>query len=56
MKLSKDESKEATVGRKQEQPKRPRFQIVKLEDRIAPACHTNPHGKRVGCGGHSKYY
>jgi len=27
-----------------------RFQILKLEDRIAPRCHTNPHGKEVGCG------
>jgi len=27
-----------------------RFQIVKLEERIAPKCtaHTNPHGKEVG--------
>jgi len=28
-----------------------RFQFVKLEERIAPAAHTNPHGKKVG-GGH----
>ena len=27
-----------------------RFQVIKLEERIAPACHTNPHGKKVGCG------
>ena len=29
-----------------------RFQFVKLEERIAPKCNTNPHGKKVGnCGG-----
>jgi hypothetical protein len=31
-----------------------RPQIVKLEERIAPLCHFNPHGKDVGgynCGG-----
>lgn len=28
-----------------------RFQIVKLEERIAPNCKTNPQGKKVGnCG------
>lgn len=29
-----------------------RFRIVKLEERIAPGCHPNPHGKLVGhcCG------
>ena len=27
-----------------------RFQIVKLEERIAPAFHTNPQGKKVGGG------
>jgi hypothetical protein len=26
--------------------------IVKLEERIAPTCHYNPQGKRVGCGQH----
>jgi len=26
-----------------------RFQLVKLEERIAPTCHYNPHGKKVGC-------
>jgi hypothetical protein len=25
-----------------------RFRVVKLEERIAPRCHTNPHGKEVG--------
>jgi hypothetical protein len=27
-----------------------RFQFVTLEQRIAPACHYNPQGKKVGCG------
>jgi len=28
-----------------------RFQILKLEERIAPKCQQNPHGKYVGnCG------
>jgi len=27
-----------------------RFQLVKLEERIAPACHYNPQGQKVGCG------
>jgi hypothetical protein len=31
-----------------------RFEVVKLEQRIAPACHTNPQGKKVGCG-HGTY-
>jgi len=31
----------------EKQPTR-RFQIVKLEERIAPACHFNPKGKPVG--------
>ncbi len=34
-------------ARKEEQQRRPRFQIVKLEERIAP-CKYNPHGKKVG--------
>lgn len=25
-----------------------RFQIVKLEERIAPKCNTNPRGREVG--------
>jgi hypothetical protein len=28
------------------------FQIVRLEERIAPSSHTNPQGKPVGSGGH----
>jgi hypothetical protein len=37
----------------QEEQKRPKSRlerwIEKLEERIAPECHTNPHGKDVGC-------
>ncbi len=36
--------------------KKNRFQLVKLEERIAPTCHTNPHGKEVGnCKGGGKF-
>ena len=30
--------------------KKGRFQLVKLEERIAPTVHTNPQGKKVGGG------
>jgi hypothetical protein len=31
---------------------RKRFRLVRLEERIAPACHLNTHNTRyVGCGG-----
>lgn len=30
--------------------KKGRFQVVKLEERIAPGGHTNPQGKKVGNG------
>ena len=30
------------------EPKKGRFQVDALEERIAPTCHTNPHGKQVG--------
>jgi hypothetical protein len=34
-------------------PKEGRFRLVKLEERIAPACHTNPQGNEVGnCSKH----
>lgn len=40
---------------KEAEPKKSRFQIVKLEERIAPGrCgygHTNPNGKYVGDSG-----
>lgn len=45
MKPRKEESKKDAQARKE--AKKPRFQIVKLEERIAP-CHLNPHGKLVG--------
>ncbi len=54
MKLTKRESKGLTVCRQPMQERQPRFQIVKLEERIAPHCHTNPHGKKVG--GHRCFY
>jgi len=47
--LRESKKAEPTVRvRKDQKPRR--FQIVKLEERIAPACHYNPHGVRVGCG------
>ena len=42
-----EESKKPPEARKEE--KKRRFQIVKLEERIAPCgYHQNPHGKYVG--------
>ena len=38
---------------KQKTPKKRRFRIERLEERIAPKrgnCHFNKHGKIVGCG------
>jgi hypothetical protein len=32
-------------------PPKKRFHIEKLEERIAPAAHYNPHSKWVGNGG-----
>jgi len=58
MKLNKAGSPEMDEPRKGKPEKKKRFLIVKLEERIAPTCHTNPHGKQVGCGGgghHSCY-
>jgi hypothetical protein len=52
MEPRKAELKKTQQQRPDEQKRR--FQIVKLEDRIAPHCHFNPHGKDVGgynCGG-----
>jgi hypothetical protein len=46
MEPRKDESRKAPEPRKEERKRR--FQIVKLEERIAPRCHDNPHGKQVG--------
>ncbi len=58
MKLHKEGSQEIDEPRKEKPEQKKRFLIVKLEERIAPTCHTNPHGKQVGCGGgghHSCY-
>ena len=46
--------REPRLTEKSEQTRDPRpqgrFRIEKLEERIAPRCHINPHGKEVGCG------
>lgn len=34
---------------------KPRFHIEKLEERVAPRCHWNPHGKFVGCHYSGRY-
>ena len=40
--------KSEPVARPRTNLKKGRFQLVKLEERIAPACRTNPQGKKVG--------
>lgn len=35
----------------QSKARKPRFRIEKLEERIAPAAHYNPHGDLVGHNG-----
>ncbi len=51
------EPRKAALKKTPEQRKedrKSRFQIAKLEQRIAPHCHFNPHGNDVGghnCGG-----
>ena len=52
MKLQQDGSPKIDEPRKGKPEQKKRFLIVKLEERIAPTCHYNPHGKRVGCGNH----
>ena len=52
MKLEEQRSQNVDLPREQKREPKKRFLIVKLEERIAPACHTNPHGKQVGCGNH----
>ena len=44
MEPRKEESKKSPEPRKEE--KKRRFRIVKLEERIAPTCHTNGHYTR----------
>jgi hypothetical protein len=47
----KPRNEEQKLAEGQTKARKPRFQIEKLEERIAPACHYNPHGNRVGhCG------
>ena len=50
--LHKDGSQKIDEPRSGKRDQKKRFVIVKLEERIAPACHYNPHGKQVGCGHH----
>ena len=37
-----------TSARPATEPRTQRFQITKLEERIAPKCSYNPQGKQVG--------
>jgi len=55
MKLHPDGSQQADEPRKGKPEQKKRFLIVKLEERIAPTCHYNPHGKEVGCGKQGGY-
>ena len=54
MKLEEQRSHNVDLPREQKREPKKRFLIVKLEERIAP-CHTNPHGKTVGCGNHGHH-
>lgn len=57
MKLQKEESSKGADPRQATQERKRRFQIVRLEERIAPTCHLNPHGKCVGnCGKYGCFY
>ena len=56
MKLHQDDSQQVDEPRKGKPEQKKRFLIVKLEERIAPTCHYNPHGKKVGCGKSGYYY
>ena len=49
MKLQKSGSPRIEEPRKGKAEPKKRFLIVKLEERIAPACYYNPHDKLVGC-------
>jgi hypothetical protein len=53
MKQRKTESREKATGPGQAPEKKPRFQIVKLEERIAPCYNRN--GKFVGQRFHKGY-
>ena len=52
MKLDEQRAQAVDEPRGAKRGQKKRFVIVKLEERIAPGCHTNPHGKLVGCGRH----
>ena len=52
MKLHPFDSQKTGKAPKGKPEQKKRFLIVKLEERIAPTCHYNPHGKQVGCGHH----
>jgi hypothetical protein len=48
-----DQKKDHSLPEKQPDPAEPRkrFRIEKIEERIAPGGHYNPHSKWVGDGG-----
>ena len=48
MKLQKEGSPKIDEPRKGKPEQKKRFLILKLEERIAPQCHYNPHNKLVG--------
>ena len=57
MKLHKEGSQKTDEPRKEKPGQKKRFLIVKLEERIAPTCHYNPHNKQVGnCGGNGHHH
>ena len=49
METRNDQSKRPQPQPEQKKSRLERW-IEKLEERIAPGCHFNPHGKAVGCG------
>ena len=52
--MDQEQSKVLPPDQQTESPKkerRNRFHLEKLEERIAPAAHYNPHTKLVGNGG-----
>ena len=48
--MMKSRTRETKAAASHEKDRKPRFRIEKLEERIAPKVHLNPHGKLVGCG------
>ena len=47
----RQEERPVGVRTNQEAAPRKRFRIEKIEERIAPDAHFNPHSKMVGTGG-----